>query len=62
MKPIKTITISLPGEIGKEIRKLAKEERCTVSELIDEVFRQYKAQRNFRMLVEKCKKLQKEKN
>ena len=45
MKSIKTITISLPAEMGKEIQRLAEEEHRTVSELIRESFRQYKAQR-----------------
>lgn len=44
MKSI-TITISLPLEMGKEIQQIAAEEHRTVSELIRESFRQYKAQR-----------------
>lgn len=56
MKPIKTITISLPVEMGKEIQKLALQEHRTVSELIRESFRQYKAQRNFKALAKKGKK------
>lgn len=55
MKSIKTITISLPAEMGKNIQKLAREERCTVTELIGESFRQYQAQRNFTNLVKKGK-------
>lgn len=41
----KIITISLPEEMGKEIQEVAQEEHRTVSELIRESFRQYKAQR-----------------
>lgn len=55
MKSIRTITISLPVEIGKDIQRVAKEERRTISELIHESFRQYQAQRNFTSLVKKGK-------
>ena len=51
MKSIKTITISIPEEMSKDIQKLAKEEHRTVSELLRESFRQYKAQKNFKALV-----------
>ncbi len=50
MPALKTITISLPVAMGKEIEKLAKEEHRTISELIREAFRQYQAQRNLRTL------------
>jgi len=50
MPAIKTITISLPAEMGREIEKVAKEEHRTVSELIRETFRRYQAQRNLRDL------------
>ena len=50
MRGIRTITISLPMAMGKEIETLAKEEHRTVSELIREVFRQYRAQRNLASL------------
>ncbi len=53
MKSIKTITISLPLEMGKEMQKLAKAEHRTVSELIRESFRRYKAQSNFKALAKK---------
>jgi Arc/MetJ-type ribon-helix-helix transcriptional regulator len=46
----KTITVSLPVAMGKEIEKVAKAEHRTVSELIREAFRQYQAQRNLRAL------------
>jgi len=46
----KTITVSLPAAMGKEIEKVAKEEHRTVSELIREAFRQYQSQRNLRAL------------
>jgi metal-responsive CopG/Arc/MetJ family transcriptional regulator len=53
MKKIKTITISLPEEMGREIQKVADAEHRTVSELIRESFRQYKAQRNLQVIAKK---------
>ncbi len=50
MPSLKTITISLPVAMGKEIEKVAKEEHRTISELIREAFRQYQAQRNLNAL------------
>ena len=50
MPSLKTITISLPVEMGKEIEKIAKAEHRTVSELIRETFRQYQSLRNLREL------------
>jgi metal-responsive CopG/Arc/MetJ family transcriptional regulator len=51
-KAIKTVTISLPVTMGKEIEKVAKEEHRTVSELLREAFRQYQSQRRLRSLAE----------
>ena len=50
MPSAKTITISLPIPMGKEVEKVAKAEHRTVSELLREAFRQYQAQRNLRKL------------
>ena len=50
MSALKTITVSLPVAMGKEIEKVAKAEHRTVSELIREAFRQYQAQRNLKAL------------
>ena len=50
MSSLKTITVSLPVAMGKEIEKVAKAEHRTVSELIREAFRQYQAQRNLKSL------------
>ncbi len=55
MKPFKTITISLPEEMGKEIGKVAKEEQRTISELLREAFRQYQAHRNLKVLAKEGK-------
>jgi metal-responsive CopG/Arc/MetJ family transcriptional regulator len=61
MKNIKTITISLPIEMSNEIQKMAKEEHRTISELVREAFRQYKAQRVFETLSKKGQKTAKKK-
>ncbi len=57
----KTITVSLPAAMGKEIEKVAKEEHRTISELIREAFRQYQAQRNLRALAMEGKRAAKKK-
>jgi metal-responsive CopG/Arc/MetJ family transcriptional regulator len=49
----KTITISLPVLMGREIQRVAAAEGRTVSELLRETFRQYQARRRFRRLAEK---------
>lgn len=50
MRAIKTITISLPAAMGREVEKVAKEEHRTVSELLRESFRQYQALRHLRQI------------
>lgn len=52
MPALKTITVSLPAAMGKEIEKVAKAEHRTVSELIREAFRQYQSQRNLKALAQ----------
>ena len=61
MPSLKTITISLPAEMGKEIEKVAKAEHRTVSELIRETFRQYQAVRNLRELAKDGRKAARDK-
>jgi Ribbon-helix-helix protein, copG family len=53
---LKTITISLPAEMGKEIEKVAKEEHRTVSELLRETSRQYRALRNLKEVSQSARK------
>jgi hypothetical protein len=48
----KTITISLPAPMGREIQRVAAAEGRTVSELLRETFRQYQARRRFRRLAQ----------
>ncbi len=48
----KTITISLPAPMGREIQRVAAAEGRTVSELLRETFRQYQARRRFQRLAE----------
>lgn len=61
MPSVKTITISLPEAMGKEIEKVAKEEHRTISELLREAFRQYTAQRNLLRLAAAGQKVAKKK-
>jgi Arc/MetJ-type ribon-helix-helix transcriptional regulator len=61
MASAKTITISLPVPMGKEMEKVAKEEHRTVSELLREAFRQYQAQRNLQKLAREGRKASKAK-
>ena len=49
----KTITISLPVAMGREIQRVAAAEGRTVSELLRETFRQYQARRRFNLLAAK---------
>ena len=56
MAPFKTITISLPAEMGKEIEKVAKEEHRTISELLLETYRQYRALRNLKEVSQAARK------
>ena len=61
VKAAKTVTISLPVAMGKEIEKVAKEEHRTVSELLREAFRQYQSQRNLRALAQEGRRAVKQK-
>ncbi len=56
MPGTKTITFSLPLEMVREVEQVAKEEHRTVSELLRETFRQYKARRNFDELATEARK------
>ncbi|MBF0363722.1 MAG: CopG family transcriptional regulator [Oligoflexia bacterium] len=62
MPSAKTITISLPSAMGKEIEKVAKEEQRTVSELLRETFRQYMSSKRLKSLHSKASKKAKSKN
>jgi metal-responsive CopG/Arc/MetJ family transcriptional regulator len=61
MRSSQTITFSLPREMGKEIEKAAKEEQRTVSELMREAFRQYRALQSYSKLAAQGRKLAKKK-
>lgn len=56
MPAAKTITISVPVAMGREIAKVAKSEHRTISELIRETFRQYLATRNLHQLAKEGRK------
>ena len=61
MKSPKTITVSLPLDMVKGIQELAREEQKTVSELVCEALRRYKAQANFQNVMKEGKALVKKK-
>ena len=61
MRSSQTITISVPREMGREIEAVAKEEQRTVSELMREVFRQYRAKRAFEQLAKEVRAVVKKK-
>lgn len=61
MPAAKTITISLPKAMGKDIEKVAKEEHRTISELLREAFRQYQSRRNLQTLVKQGRNAAKQK-
>lgn len=61
MPAAKTITISVPVAMGREITKVAKSEHRTISELIRETFRQYLANRNLQQLAKSGRKAAKAK-
>jgi metal-responsive CopG/Arc/MetJ family transcriptional regulator len=50
MPPTRTITISLPDAMGREVETVAKEEHRTISELFREAFRKYRSQRDLQAL------------
>ena len=43
-----TVTFSLPPEMARELRRVAKEDDSTVSELLREAFRLYTEEREWR--------------
>jgi metal-responsive CopG/Arc/MetJ family transcriptional regulator len=51
-----TLTVSMPAGMAKEIQYLAETEHRTVSELVREAFRQYKAQANLKELATEGRK------
>lgn len=61
MKTIKTITIALPLEVGKTLQKIAKAEKKTISEFVQEAIRTYKAQQVFTSLAKKGRAIAKKK-
>ena len=61
MPGAKTITFSLTPDMVREVEQVAKAEHRTVSELLRETFRQYKARRNFAELSTSTRKQVKKK-
>jgi metal-responsive CopG/Arc/MetJ family transcriptional regulator len=61
MKAQRTITISLPAEMGKEMEAVAREEHRTISELLRETFRSYQAKKLLQKLATQGQKYAKRK-
>ena len=61
MKSQRTITISLPTDMGEEMEAVAKEEHRTISELLRETFRSYQAKRELHQLALSTRKIVKKK-
>ncbi|MGH7442075.1 MAG: hypothetical protein ACREKE_05310 [bacterium] len=55
--PTKTITFSLPLDVGREVLKEAKEEQRTISELVLKWARRSRARRSFKALATQARKL-----
>lgn len=52
MKRTRTITFSLPEDMGQDVEKIAAEEQRTISEMLREMIRSYRARRNLKRLSE----------
>ncbi|MGK5085742.1 ribbon-helix-helix protein, CopG family [Bdellovibrionota bacterium FG-1] len=50
MRTAKVISLSLPPDMEKEVLKIAKNERRTVSEVLREAFRQYMTSRDLALV------------
>ena len=61
MRTAKVISLSLPPEMEKKVQKLAKEERCSISEIIREALRQYMTNRDLASVRAEGKKIAKRK-
>jgi hypothetical protein len=61
MPSSKTITYSLPADLGRELAQRAKAEHLTVNELVREAVRQYSALRAYKVASAEARKLVREK-
>ena len=59
--PKKIMTFGFPEKIGRDLQKAAKEEGRTVSELVGEAVRQYRAIRTFKAIASEGRRLAKKK-
>ncbi len=57
MRTAKVISLSLPPEMEREVQKLAKEERRSISEIMREAFRQYMTNRDLASVRSEGKKI-----
>lgn len=62
MKTAKIISISLSSDLNKEVVRIAKEERRTISEVFREALRQYSAGRILSEVRRQARKAAKKKN
>ena len=59
MRTAKVISLSLPPDMEKEVMKIAKDERRTVSEVLREAFRQYMTSRDLSLIRSEGRKIAK---
>ena len=60
MRTAKVISLSLPPDMEKEVLKIAKDERRTVSEVFREAFRQYMTSRDLALVRAEGRKIVKQ--
>lgn len=59
MRTAKVVSLSLPPDMEKQVQKIAKDERRTVSEVLREAFRQYLTSRDLMSIRAEGKKIAK---
>lgn len=59
MRTAKVISLSLPPDLEKDVQRLAKDERRSVSEILREAFRQYMTNRDLAAVRSEGKKIAK---
>jgi Arc/MetJ-type ribon-helix-helix transcriptional regulator len=62
MRTAKVISLSLPPDMEKEVLKIAKDERRSVSEVLREAFRQYMTSRDLSLIRAEGRKIAKRRN
>ena len=62
MRTAKVVSFSLSPDMEKDVQRVAKEERRTISELLREAFRQYLANRDLALVRKEGRKIAKKMN